>query len=179
MAVVEGLNSKPQKSNRNIIRNVFIFAVFLASLLFSVRGFSQGLEGIPDSVRSPQALVNWFASEFKSHLELIDEWQSPQETIGLKKGDCEDFAILASEVLKHLGVDNDILIVKFASGRIAHAICAWKDKNRNFSFISNKKLFHTGEKTIECVIEKYYPDWETIILTNENGHYLRTLAKKD
>ncbi|MGB3082314.1 MAG: hypothetical protein WBB86_04935 [Candidatus Omnitrophota bacterium] len=86
---------------------------------------------------------------------------------------------MASRVLGYLGIHNDVLIVKFNGGKLAHAICIWKDKEGNLCFISDKKLFRTGEKTIKNAIEKYYPDWEDIISTNEKGRYLGTVVRKN
>lgn len=40
-----------------------------------------------------------------------DYWASPVETIMNKKGDCEDFAILQKEVLRHLGVPEEKMFI--------------------------------------------------------------------
>lgn len=55
-----------------------------------------------------------------------DEYRPATETLRLAYGDCEDFAILAYEVLKEMGVtDVHILTLYPAKGR-GHAICVFK-----------------------------------------------------
>ncbi|MFH1552160.1 MAG: transglutaminase-like domain-containing protein [Candidatus Omnitrophota bacterium] len=157
---------------------IFLF-VILGLLLFSLQGvsFAQDLEGVPASVNTPQTLADWFSSEFGYRFEMTDEWQDPQVTIDSKEGDCEDFAVLASRVLCGLGISNDILVVKFKDLKIAHAICAWKDENGKYSFISNRNLVRTGKSEIDDAIGKYYPDYEGIIFTDENRRYIGMIGR--
>jgi predicted transglutaminase-like cysteine proteinase len=58
-----------------------------------------------------------------------DHWQSPRETLQLKTGDCEDFAILKFAILANSGIpDDDLRVVvgeiKKLAGNIQHAWCA-------------------------------------------------------
>ncbi|MFC1643702.1 transglutaminase-like domain-containing protein [Candidatus Omnitrophota bacterium] len=159
----------------------FIISLFISLnlMFFSLQGvsFAQDLAGVPASVKTPQALADWFSSEFRYRFEMTDKWQDSQETIDSKEGDCEDFAVLASKVLYDLGISNDILVVKFKDLKIAHAICAWKDESGKYSFISNRKLVRTGKSEIDDAIEKYYPDYEGIIFTDEKRRYIGMIGR--
>lgn len=150
-----------------------ITILLLLLLLIAPRmAFSQqAIEDIPSSVRGPQELIDWLSGEFDYRLEMPDSWQTPQETIRSKKGDCEDFAVLVSAVLSRLGISSDIIILKFKDLGTSHAICAWKADDGTYAFTSNKTLHRTGQYALTDAISKYYPDWEKITFT--------TMEKKD
>ncbi|MFH1552929.1 MAG: transglutaminase-like domain-containing protein [Candidatus Omnitrophota bacterium] len=151
--------------------------ILLTSIL-PTKGFSKELEGVPSSLQTPQDLANWLSREFVYRIEFPDRWQMPQETINSKKGDCEDFAILVSSLLTQSGTPNDIIIVKFRELNISHAVCIWQDKDGTYNFISNRKLTHTGRKSIEEAIGKFYPDWEKIIFSDGKKQHRKILVRR-
>lgn len=155
---------------------VIILAAFIA--LSASISHARELDQMPSSVKTPEALAEWLASEFKYRLEFPDKWQSPDETILSKQGDCEDFAVLTSACLNRMGIANNILIVKFKNLGTSHAVCAWKDDAGSYNFISNRSLKQTHKKTLEAAIEKYYPDWGRITFTDEYNNRIRTLSRK-
>jgi hypothetical protein len=61
-----------------------------------------------------------------------------------------------------MGIENQVLIIRFNELKIMHAVCIWKDKNGFYSFISNQELQRTGHRTAEGAVRKYYPDCSTI-----------------
>jgi hypothetical protein len=134
-----------------------IAAIFAASAYAS-----QGIEEIMLSITSPEDIAQFFFQEFTYTTNLPDQAHSPEETIESRSGDCEDFAILASEMLTRMGVENHVLVIRFRGISVAHAICVWKGKNGLYSFISNRELHHTGQRTVEGAVRKFYPDCETI-----------------
>jgi hypothetical protein len=146
----------------------FIIAFLLLGLCFA-----QGLE-TPSTINSPENLAGWLAKNFRYELKLTDAWQTPQETVSLKKGDCDDFALLAQAVLKKLGIKSDVVIIKFRGLNVLHAICIWKDKTGLYSFISNCKLTRTGKADIQQAIAKFYPDVKSIIYTDQNMRFTKT-----
>ncbi len=75
-----------------------------------------------------------------------------------------DFAILSQDLLSKMGVHCDIAIIKFKGLKIAHAICAWKDK-KGYSFMSNHEYVQTRAQSLRDAISKYYPDWKEIVFT--------------
>jgi hypothetical protein len=152
---------------------------FLAWLcLFPSVASSKNLEEDTASISSPRALTEWLSSDFQYAMEIPDAWQSPQETVSLKRGDCEDFAILASAVLWRLGIPNEILIIKFKKLKIGHAICIWKDKDGFYKFISNQKMYDTGKDRIEDAIGKLFPDWESIAFVGQRKEYTKVISRK-
>ncbi len=124
---------------------------------------SQGLEEAMSGMRSPEDVARFFSREFTYSMTLPDRAHSPEETIEAMSGDCEDFAILASEMLTRMGIENQVLIIRFSGMKIAHAVCIWKDKNGCYSFISNQKLQRTSQRTAEGAIRKFYPDCQALV----------------
>lgn len=149
----------------------------LLFLLIPLSCFAQSLEEVLLSIHTPQQLSNWLLNEFEYVGEIPDYWQKPKETLNLKKGDCEDFAILSQKILAHLGMESEILIIKFKNLRGGHAICIYKDKGF-YSFISNQKLIKTKASSIKEAIEKVYPDWERIIFTNSKRQHLKVVSRQ-
>lgn len=169
-------NKKQNFTSVNRLMRPFIISLLL-SLLLTIPGFCQELDKVLTFIRNPQEMVEWFDQDFINQWEMPDDWQNPQQTLNSKKGDCEDFAILSKAILDRLGYAADILIVKFNRLNIGHAICIFKDNQDAYSFVSNKKLTSTGKKTIEEAIDKFYPDWESIIFTDPDKEYTKTILK--
>lgn len=72
--------------------------------------------------------VNKYANNLVAYKsETKDHWQSPRQTLKMKTGDCEDYAILKRALLLNLGYrDEDMLIVfvKDILSRANHALLA-------------------------------------------------------
>ena len=125
-------------------------------------------------IKTPDALARLLTGNFRYELKMTDEWQTPEETLSLKKGDCDDFALLAQAVLKGIGIKSDVLILKFRGLSVLHAICIWKDKAGKYSFISNRELYRTGKSDIQEAVATFYPDIETISYADQDMHFTRT-----
>lgn len=146
-------------------RHSLLRYVAAASIVMSSSSAVHAVQGIDDpsiSVRSPEDVVRWLSRDFTYEMRLGDIAHSPEDTISSRAGDCDDFAILASALLERIGVENQVLVIRFSSLNIAHAICIWKEKNGTYSFISSRELCRTGMETIEAAVRREYPDVETI-----------------
>ena len=137
---------------------------------------AQELGGISRTIKTPQDVVRWFSSEFEYQMKIPDKPQTPEETLVLKTGDCDDFASLAAAVLSLNGIKSEVIIIKHRGLNIMHAICVYKDKDGVYGFISNNELQHTGELDLTCAVAKFYPSWEKIMVANEKRDYMETIA---
>ena len=158
------------------MKEVIINIVFI-SFCFVGSGVSIASEGIPSDIHTPKDLVKWLSSEFQYRLEMPDKWQAPEETIYLKRGDCEDFAILTSEFLAGKGISSHIVVINFKGLSARHAICIWKEENGTYSFTTNRKLRRTGSYSLPSAVEKFYPDWKMITFTDRNKKHLRVIKR--
>lgn len=143
----------------------FIFLIFIAAAAPNVSA-SQGMEDVMQSISSPEDIAQFFFQEFTYAMTLPDRAHTPEETIKAMSGDCEDFAILASAMLTRMGVENQVLIIRFSGMKVAHAICIWKDKSGYYNFISNRELQRTGQRTAEGAVMKFYPDCQGLASIN-------------
>ncbi|MFH1394869.1 MAG: transglutaminase-like domain-containing protein [Candidatus Omnitrophota bacterium] len=85
-----------------------------------------------------------------------DDWALPQETLGRLYGDCEDYALLNSAVLRVLGYKSKIIIL--GTPEKEHAICVFEE-NGNFLWFDNGELKYTDAATMrqfeQYMVEKY------------------------
>jgi hypothetical protein len=156
--------------------SALIHAAVFVPACFS-QGFEKTIDGDIPPIKTTAHLSEWLSSEFRSQWRIFDEGQTPSEMIESKEGDCEDFAVLASAVLDNLGIQNDILVIKFEGLRVKHAICAWKETDGSYSFISNRDLFRTGKPTLREAVEWFYSDWERIGFVEKRGRYGRIIGR--
>jgi len=159
------------------MQKIIISLVVIASLQFPCFAQSQHVEQAPSSMRTPQDIARWLSRNFTYEMEWPDTWQSSDEMVRSKKGDCEDFAVLSQALLARLGIKSDIVIIRFKDLKVAHAICIWK-YGQYYSFMSTRQLYETNATSIEEAVEKYFPDWQKIIFTDANKHYAKIVTRK-
>jgi hypothetical protein len=170
-----------QTKNSNLTKK-FVRIILLGVLFVSLfRGvsFAQpvNLDAVTAFIHTPEALSSWLTKNFRYEFGINDNWQTAEETLRLRTGDCEDFATLASVVLKKLGVQPEIAIVKYEGLNLRHAICIWKETDGTYSFISNQELHRTGESTVGAAIAKVYPDWQNLTYLDLNNHPIKIVKK--
>ena len=121
-----------------------------------------------DIVKCPDTLSVWMKYNLTYQKEKIDYWKTPEETIKDKGGDCDDFAILAQEILKDLSLEGDIIYLSKSKGKenwkIGHMICLFKNKKGEYQIFDNQYLLkHNSENAIETILH-YYPEYDYIRL---------------
>jgi len=155
----------------------WLIFIFISSFLV-LNGCPQSLDGLPLSVTSPEKMALWFKNEFKMHMRIPDEPQSPGETIAFKSGDCDDFACLASVILSRLGIPNSVIVIEFEGLEIAHAICVWKNHHGTYNFISNRRIYRTGDRRVIEMIRRHYSDWRRITFVDIERNTLKTVKRR-
>lgn len=73
---------------------------------------------------------------------VVDVWSSPFETLAVRKGDCEDYAILKIAVLRAAGMDADdlrLVVVRDAATNEGHAIAAARLDGR-WLLLDNRRM---------------------------------------
>lgn len=127
-------------------------------------------------VRAPEQLASWLSENFEYWMAAPDTPQTPDQMRQSRRGDCDDFAVLASEELSRMGVRNDIIVIAFKDLRIKHAICAWRANDGTYVFISNVSFYRSGENDLVRAVKKFYPDWEKIMIVNARRESIETIA---
>jgi len=102
----------------------------------------------------PQHVGSWvkYWITYTSDGANKDRWQSAEETFRTRKGDCEDYAILAIELLKELGVKGQLMHFTFYKGKNyhGHAICVFKE-NGKYNFIGTSGYNNVQVNTLKEV----------------------------
>lgn len=97
----------------------------------------------------------------------IDSWSKPVETLKRKRGDCEDFTLLTSAVVRLFGYKPKfIAFIQAKRPDKGHAICVFK-KNGYYVWFDNATLKQTKTKTLE--------EFAQLILSEEDYSEMREL----
>lgn len=134
--------------------------------------------------KSPKEIAKWlkknikYQSDPKAHGER-DYWQTPEETMVLRTGDCEDFAFLAQAMLKQVGIDSTVITVLYRggfSGEKGHALCVYPIKNPKGVF--SNYLLYKFDKNFMNYIQQEYSGWVNIsVLDISSRKRVRILEK--
>jgi len=116
---------------------------------------------------SPSEIVTWLASNIKYKEDIQGEkkedyWQSPEETIILQSGDCEDYSFLVEAFLDQMGIESSVIVVNYTkSGKpAAHAFIVFP-KKKPYQCLTPYKLRNMDKGLIAYVNSKY-PSWENL-----------------
>ena len=99
-----------------------------------------------NNIRSIEEYANWLQKNIRDEKDKgKDAWAAPQITLKRKYGDCEDFSFLNVAVLRVLGYQSRVLVMKGLTG--CHAVCVFKENGYYFWF-DNAKLKRTSIRAI-------------------------------
>jgi hypothetical protein len=112
------------------------------------RGDRQPLP-LVQSIHNIESLLN----QIKWTSDTFGDWiQDPELTWGLKKGDCEDMAVLAIALLKQSGIDGYLLSVILSPSKYSHAVCVFP-QNNSYHYFSNSKLIENEYQTVYNIVK--------------------------
>lgn len=124
---------------------------FILSLicLITITFITSGQE-LPEGVTNIYNLQSWirnnitYSQEEEKEAKFIDYWQTPEETIKWKSGDCEDFCFLYKHFLEKLGYKTTVYACYYAS--YGHAIALFIHRGK-YVICSNSNLHFTNYTT--------------------------------
>ena len=111
-----------------------LIAAFLAVLAWSspaIRSFGYEYEadlGLPEKLTSPQEILDWMRKNIRYQTDTTshqrDYWQTPEETVNRRAGDCEDFSLLFMYLCRrYLDIEPRLFVVSRNSiGTYDHTI---------------------------------------------------------
>lgn len=112
-------------------------------------------------LKNTQEIAEWvkanitYNSDQNLHGER-DYWQTPEETLVLRSGDCEDYAFLNQALLKRINIESLVLSVERSYRKIVHAICVFP-RDTPTSYLNNQYL-HKSNSHVLYLIKSEYPD---------------------
>jgi len=133
----------------------------------------------PKTIKTPQDIEDWFFKEgFTYQHDINNEIKLPKETVKDKGGDCEDFAILVSKILKDIGYKNYKVAIYWDAkdGEHGHAICIFQE-NGKWNYFSNQIYYRIEVNYILTPINHYYSKWKKIMFF-ENYKRLCLIIKR-
>jgi hypothetical protein len=97
---------------------------------------------LAEMLQDPEMNPKRFASHFEDFAyQYHREIQPPEVFLTYKRGDCDDYAVLADRVLKPKGFGTRLIQVKLA-GQIDHAVC-YINESRAYLDYNNRAVFFT------------------------------------
>lgn len=113
-----------------------------------------------NDIETLEQYAEWLKNNILYHPDgKIDSWAPALETLSTGKGDCEDFALLTSAVVRVMGYQPKVLI--FARGKQWHAVCVF-NQNGRYVWFDNNALKTTDAQTLDeftaYIVQRYqYP----------------------
>jgi predicted transglutaminase-like cysteine proteinase len=108
-----------------------------------------------------------------------DYWQSPEEFLMTRKGDCEDFATFAYEILKLNGYSAYLLNIY--GGKYSHTVCVFKE-NGKYQVIDGTDVKRYNAEALNDLTSEIYSRWETGMIvkpaTSEGATVLAEFSKR-
>lgn len=169
-------------------------AVRFALLLAAAAGLLAGAAGrdltLQELLQEQDMTPKRFASHFAEFdFEAHDEVQSPDEFLSSRKGDCDDYAILADYVLSRRNYHTRLIFIRLV-GRVAHAICyvnedrAYLDYNNRIFFVTLERCGPHLREIADHVGDYIRANWTSVsqftyTYAEDRKHFLLTVVKTD
>lgn len=143
-----------------------MFKLFITIITFGIFWKPPSMAYMLERAKSPDK-IEYYLSCFWTKSDKGDPnnyWKSPEEFMRDSGGDCEDFAIVAYELLKNIGYKPEIYSLWNPNdNRAGHAICVFETGYFSNNVYYKKTFFQIGNST-----EPYKP---LIIEYMENKNY--------
>lgn len=131
------------------------------------------LDELARAYTTPQAVAGFLKRTFAFRRDQdlfgeADHWQSPQEFLARKAGDCEDYALLAQALLAKNGIMAYVFSV-FGEEGYAHTVCVFQDERGRYNVINQDKLRPYRAASLEALAAELYPAWTWAAVAEQEG----------
>jgi hypothetical protein len=121
------------------------------------------IDQLAERYTTPKAVATFLRKEFtfKRDTDLfgqIDWWQEPEEFLLRRAGDCEDYALLARELLARNWIKAHVFSL-FGYDGYAHTVCIFVDEQGRYNVINQDKLRYYRAPSLEALAAQIYPGW--------------------
>ena len=143
-------------------------------------------ELLNDPKMSPKRFADYFDDFAYEYDEAV---RTPEEFLSARRGDCDDYAILADFVLRKKAYDTRLIHVRMV-GRVAHAVCyvtqahAYVDYNNRHYFLNLQRCGGTIREIAIKVADSFEANWTsasefTYEYQENKKHFGATVVKTD
>lgn len=124
------------------------------------------------TIHSPKDLSKYMRKNFKfvednQNFGKVDYWQTPEEMLQGKKGDCEDFALFADAALKELGFESWVVSL-YGKNNFAHTVTVFK-QNGKYRVFNDGKLRKYDTEKIEDALSRVEKKWTWAAFTERKS----------
>lgn len=157
----------PLLARRSLRRLCLAAGLLAAGPLFAAKtGDSlslQHLESLPNL--TPKSFANLFEDFDYEYYPYV---QSPHAFLRKRRGDCDDYAILADHVLGRRGYKTRLIRVQLVDSRINHVVCylteqkAYLDYNNRRVFFTLARSGPTLREIAEKVADSFEKNWVSV-----------------
>ncbi len=135
----------------------------------------ESFQQLAQQLKSPEHIAHFMWRRFslitdQTQFGKEDYWQTPEELLVSGKGDCEDLASFASEMLKLKGIPS--LLINIYGGRFPHAVCIFKEKDA-FNVIDVNGFQRYPGKDLKQLLSSIDPFWENGAIVTHSPHSRR------
>jgi len=122
------------------------------------------LEQLARELPTPQAVADFMWKNFayetdRRQFGRSEHWQSPEEFLKKGKGDCEDFALFAYDILKRNGTN--AFVVSIYSLHNAHTVCVY-EWDGVYHVLDGARVSAHKAKTVRELAAKMNPHWNQL-----------------
>ena len=169
------------------LRRWGLAALALASALAGVR---LGAVTLQDLLNDPKMSPKHFADYFEEFdYEYGAAVQTPEAFLSTRRGDCDDYAVLADYVLKRKDFQTRLIHIRMV-GRVAHAVCyvtqshAYLDYNNRHYFLTLQRCGASIREIASKVADSFEANWTsasefTYEYQENKKHFGATVVKTD
>jgi hypothetical protein len=162
-----------------IVAGALLLPLMLAAKLDSDTPFTlQDLEQA--SGLNPRQFANLFANFDFDGSPII---RPPEQFLGERRGDCDDYAVLADLVLAKRGYRTHCIQVLFANDNVGHAVCyvtenkAYLDYNNRRYFVNLERSGQTIREIADKIAASFELEWTTAAEFSYNYDTMRKKLK--
>ena len=102
-----------------------------------------------------------------------DYWQTPAELLVHRHGDCEDYALLAQDLLSRQGIEAFIFSLYGERG-YAHTVCIFVEGGR-YNVMNQDCLMRFQAGSLQELADRLYPRWSWGAIAERWGHRGRAI----
>lgn len=142
------------------------------------------LQEIAAQLQHPEEIARFIWRHFRftsdqTHFGVEERWQSPDELLATRQGDCEDFALFAHEILKRQGIPS--FLINVYGGGQAHTVCLFKKAGR-FHVIDGTSFNSYSAQNLKEIFSKIDPFWKQAAIvgfseTTHRGKILKSFER--
>jgi len=138
------------------------------------------VQALAQSYPTPERLAQFLRKNvaFRDDVRIFgqaDYWQEPEEFLGRRVGDCEDYALLSQAVLLQQGRDAFVFSLYGQQG-YAHTVCVFVEKGR-YHVINQDRVVRYAARSLQDLASYLCPQWNWGAVAERVGHRGRAIRE--